>query len=68
MAADQSNSCLGVKIRRKRPTSRGAPPRLLDLALCGNLYGNDLVFIDAGGAAVKVPFTWKFTGWFVIGW
>jgi hypothetical protein len=28
----------------------------------------DLISIDSGGAAVNVPFTWKVTGWFMIGW
>jgi 3-ketosteroid 9alpha-monooxygenase subunit A len=24
--------------------------------------------MSAGGAGVKVPFTWKVTGWFMVGW
>jgi hypothetical protein len=28
----------------------------------------NLVSIDVKAAGVKVPFTWKVTGWFMIGW
>src|ERR1700757_2047687 len=28
----------------------------------------DLVSMSEGGAGVKVPFTWKVTGWFMVGW
>src|ERR1700739_297358 len=27
-----------------------------------------LVSMSAGGSGVKVPFTWKVTGWFIVGW